>query len=546
VTQQATTKWVQLDFGKPVSMESVTLRACFDDFNSIGAGFGFPLRYKVELADEPNFQKPKLVADRTSSDQANPGTTSVNLEAHGLTGRYLRVTATKLAPRLPTDFMLALAEVQAFDSNGQNLARGAKVSALDSIEAAPRWRASNLTDDIYPTSPATAEQLAAWAKQRDELLQTSLPAAVILERQKLQRELEETLANQKRLPAQRKVYIGTVHTGNGAFSGTGAAGGKPRTIRLLPRGDVTKPGVEVAPGALAAIPVKFELPANATEADRRAALAKWLTHPDNPVLWRSIANRVWQYHFGRGLVDTPNDFGRMGERPTHPELLDELARQLRDNGGSLKKLHLLILTSEAYQRQSVNDPANAKTDADNRFYWRQNRRKLEAEAVRDSVLFVAGKLNLQQGGESFRDFVIEKPEHSPHYQYHLYDPEDVRGHRRAVYRFIVRSKPQPFLASLDCADPSLSVEKRNQTITPQQALALLNNKLTVTMARHLAARVEREANGQARQLSLAFQLATSRPPNAEELRVLVEHADQHGLASACRIILNLNEFAFVD
>src|SRR5688572_9832431 len=145
-----------------------------------------------------------------------------------------------------------------------------------------------------------------------------------------------------------------------------------------------------------------------------------------------------------------------------------------------------------------------------------NRRRLEAEAIRDSVLAVSGKLDTRMGGPSFRDFVIEKPEHSPHYQYHLHDPEDPKAHRRAVYRFVVRSKQQPFLAALDCADPSLAVDKRNQTITPQQALALLNNTLALSMARHFAARVEKLGADDAGRVSAAFRLAVGRDPSARE------------------------------
>ena len=154
--------------------------------------------------------------------------------------------------------------------------------------------------------------------------------------------------------------------------------------------------------------------------------------------------------------------------------------------------------------------------SDNRYSWRQNRRKLEAEAVRDSILAVAGKLDLTMGGPSFQDFVIEKPEHSPHYQYHLHDPEDPKSHRRAIYRFVVRSKQQPFMAALDCADPSLAVEKRNETLTPQQALALLNNKLAVAMAKHFAERVEKLGGTDAERVTAAFRLALAREPTAKE------------------------------
>jgi hypothetical protein len=340
-----------------------------------------------------------------------------------------------------------------------------------------------------------------------------------------------------------------VHSGSGNFAGTGGSGGKPRAIYVLARGDVTRPGKEVGPGAIAGIPGvngRFDLPPDHREGDRRAALAQWLSDRNNPLTWRSIVNRVWQYHFGRGIVATTNDFGKMGQPPSHPELLDWLAVEFRDNGMSLKKLHRLIVTSATYRQSSASIPANTKIDGDNRYLWRQNRRKLEAEAVRDSILLVSGRLDLKMGGPSFQDFVIEKPEHSPHYQYHLHDPEDVKSHRRAVYRFVARSKQQPFMAALDCADPSLAVDRRNETITPQQALALLNNKLAVAMARHFAERVEKLAADDAGRVAAAFRLALGRPPDDKESKLLIAYAKEHGLANACRVILNLNEFVFVD
>ena len=142
------------------------------------------------------------------------------------------------------------------------------------------------------------------------------------------------------------------------------------------------------------------------------------------------------------------------------------------------------------------------------------------------------------GGPAFRDFVVERPEHSPHYQYHLHDPEDPKSHRRSVYRFLVRSKPQPFMTVLDCADPSMQVEKRIETLSPLQALALFNNGFMLTMAKHLAAR--------AGSVEGAFRLAVAREPTADERAALEAYAKDHGLANACRVILNLNEFVFVD
>ena len=185
-------------------------------------------------------------------------------------------------------------------------------------------------------------------------------------------------------------------------------------------------------------------------------------------------------------------------------------------------------------------------DADNTLLWRQNRRKLEAEAVRDSVLAVSGKLNLTMGGPGWQDFVIEHPEHSPHYQYDLADPEDTKTWRRSIYRFIVRSQTQPWMTSLDCADPSMRVDRRNESLSALQALALLNNGFVVTQARHFAERVQAEAPDLPGQVDRAYRLALGHAPGAADRDRLVAFAQSNGLPNLCRVLLNLNEFIFVD
>jgi hypothetical protein len=347
------------------------------------------------------------------------------------------------------------------------------------------------------------------------------------------------------LPPPHIAYIGAVHTGEGPFRGTGHQGGKPRAIHILARGNVLKPGKEVGPGALQAVtalPSRFELPSSHREGDRRAALARWLTDPRNPLTWRSIVNRVWHYHFGKGIVETPNDFGRNGQLPTHPELLDWLAVEFHDNGQSLKAMHRLIVTSATYRQSSASNPASEKIDANNRFLWRMNRRRLEAEAVRDSVLLIAGKLNRTMYGPSFQDFVIDKPEHSPHYEYQLFNADDPRCHRRAIYRFIVRSQQQPFMTTLDCADPSMQVDRRNESNSALQALAMLNNDLMIVMAKHYAAKLEQRGGN----VELAYYECVGRRPCADEREALETYARKHGFANMCRLLFNLNAFAFVD
>ena len=323
---------------------------------------------------------------------------------------------------------------------------------------------------------------------------------------------------------------------------------KPRPIHLLARGDVKQPLQVVAPGALTALAAQvpqISVPETAGEGERRAALAKWITDERNLLTRRSIVNRVWHYHFGRGIVETPNDFGKMGARPTHPELLDYLAHRFRQDGESLKSLHRLIVTSATFRQSSAPDRAKEKLDADNRYLWRMNRARLDAESLRDAILAVSGKLDPATGGPSVRQFAF-KDDHSPVYDYAGFDPDAPGANRRSVYRFIVRSVPDPLMDTLDCPDASLLAPKRNTTLTALQALSLLNNPFIVRQCEHLAARVTVATSELPAQVALAFELATARPPAPDEARTLTDYASRHGLANACRVILNSNEFVFVD
>jgi hypothetical protein len=323
----------------------------------------------------------------------------------------------------------------------------------------------------------------------------------------------------------------------------------PRPIHVLHRGDVEKKRAPVGPGALALVPglrSEFQLARPDDEGARRLALADWITDTRNVLTWRSIVNRVWQYHFGRGLVDTPNDFGRNGSKPTHPDLLDWLAVEFRDGGQSFKRLHRLILRSSTYRQSSAHDEAKAKIDADNRYLWRMNRQRLDAESIRDSVLRVSGTLNLKMYGPGYELFRY-KDDHSP-----VYDHSDVTkindpaNWRRTVYRFVVRSVPNHFLECLDCADPNLSTPVRNTTLTALQALALLNNPFMVRQAEHFAQRLEAASPDRGQQVELAYRLAFGRAPTAEERDAVGGYARRHGLANACRVLFNANEFLFID
>ena len=555
-------KWVQVDLGESVALSQVVLHPCRDDFAGIGDGFGFPVRFKIEASNDPKFANAaRVVTDQTQQDVPNPKVGAVTYATAG-TARYVRITTTKLATR-QNDYIFSLAELEVFDAAGKNVALSAAVTSLDSVDAPPRWRRANLTDSWYPgADPAKVSTPGAHSAKLQQarrfLLEAVLAKQEVAELEAAERALAEAEQKLKALPPPQRIYSGTVHHGSGNFTGTGTKGGQPRPVFVLSRGDVARPGPEAVPGSISCIeslPARFTLPKDAPEWERRAALARWITDSKNPLTWRSIVNRVWQYHFGRGLADSPNDFGKMGLPPTHPELLDWLAADFRDTGGSFKKLHRLIVTSAVYRQSSGarsdqntghRAPGTENPDPENRLLWRMNRRKLEAEAVRDSLLAVSGLLDLKMGGPAFQDFVVEHPEHSPHYEYHLADLTDPKVHRRSVYRFLARSKPQPWMATMDCADPSMLVEKRTQTITPLQALAQLNNQLTLVAAKGFAARVQRESKDLNGQVSRAIQLAVQRAPSAEELRKVAACAQQFGMAAACRVLLNLNEFNFVD
>ena len=545
-----TSKWVQVDLGRSVTLGSIVLHPCKDEFNGIGEGFGFPVRFKVEASDDLAFKDGvSMVGNYTKEDFPNPKLKALSFDAGGRTARFIRVTATKLGLR-QNDYIFALAELNALTADGKNVALGAVVTALDSIEAPVRWQKVNLTDGRQPgASVADSGDLIALRKDREALI----AQATTDDDKKALVEMDGDLATVKtklgKLPAQNTAYVASVYSGSGAFMGTGGNGSKPRPIYVLNRGSIQKPGKEVGPGTLhclPGLPSRFELPPNHLEGERRAALAQWLTRTDNPLTWRSIVNRLWQYHFGRGLVDTPNDFGRMGGLPTHPELLDWLAMEFRDGGQSLKKLHRLIVMSATYRQRSTSVAAFDKVDSDNRYLWRANRRKLEAEAVRDAVLFVSGKLDPQMGGPSFHDFVIDKPEHSPHYDYNRHDPEDPKSHRRSIYRLVVRSQPQPFMTTLDCADPSMQVGRRNESLSPLQALAMMNNSLMLTMSKHFAAKIEKQEGDLSVRVRTAFYEAVGRAPLAEDAEVLTRYTKEYGLPNLCRVLFNLNEFSFVD
>ena len=303
------------------------------------------------------------------------------------------------------------------------------------------------------------------------------------------------------------------------------------------------------------LPSELKINNDLDESSRRAALAHWLTDERNVLTWRSIVNRIWHWHFGQGLSPTPNDFGAMGQTPSHPELLDWLAIWFRDEAkGSFKELHRLILASETYRQRVLDDPSHRgqKIDANNRLLWRMNRQRLTAEQVRDGVMQLSVRLNSTMGGPPVLHFLHKgdqtfKNTAPPFVDYANFDPNSVDGRRRAIYRFIFRTIPDPLLVALDCPDGSGTVPVRATNSTAQQALALLNDKFLLNHAEHMARRIgDRHKGNIPEQVQAAFQLILQRQASSHELEQFAGYVTSHGLANASHLLLNTNEFLYLD
>lgn len=362
----------------------------------------------------------------------------------------------------------------------------------------------------------------------------------------LQRHAEKELA---RLPSPDLVYAWSSHYSHGKKLENRVP---PKEVHVLGRGDIHKPGKVARPGALSAIsalPGRFDLDDPANEALRRAALADWLAAADNPLTWRSIVNRTWSYHFGRGLCDTPNDFGRMGGTPSHPELLDWLAIWFRDSAkGSLKKLHRLILLSATWQQQArVASDQAISSDGENRFLWRMHARPLDAESFCDSVVQLSGRIDLAMGGPGIQQFTQSKGQQlTPKLDYNAFDWSQSTAARRSIYRVVWRGIADPFMETLDFPDLGLLAPKRASSVSALQALALFNDDFVLHHSLVLAERLKTSHATLDEQVTHACRLILLRQPDQGERTLLTAYAKQHGLAATCRVLLNSNEFLFVD
>jgi Protein of unknown function (DUF1553)/Protein of unknown function (DUF1549) len=340
---------------------------------------------------------------------------------------------------------------------------------------------------------------------------------------------------------------------------------------VLRMGNPTNPGEEVEPGIpsiLAEGPLDSPKPLDKSTG-RRLWLARWMTSPTNPLVARVMVNRIWQWHFGEGLVASENDFGVMGQRPSHPELLDYLATEFIQSGWSVKHIHRLIVNSNTYQASSAWNDQAAQADPDNALLWRWKPRRLEAEAIRDTTLAVSGQLNLEMGGPSIYPPVPQTVLAGQSRPGDGWGKSDERqAARRSIYIFVKRSLGVPELEVLDAPDTTSSCEQRIVSTTGPQALTFLNGEFTHQQARHFATRLLAEVGQAARaQIERAFELALCRPPRPEELnnamdflvsqqqqieadaqaaKLNISEARQKALEAFCLVLLNTNEFFYLN
>jgi hypothetical protein len=340
-------------------------------------------------------------------------------------------------------------------------------------------------------------------------------------------ELESLQAKKTQLEKPTLVYGGIFRT--------------PDQTNVLRRGDPEQPLEAIAPR----VPLSLgdaTCAEDAPEARRRITLARWIASDENPLTARVLVNRIWQKHFGRGLVETTSDFGLNGARPTHPELLDRLALDFIQHDWSIKRLHRAILTSATYQQTSRIDPASQTVDADTRLLWRFPSRRLEAEAIRDSMLTVSGQLNLKMGGPGF-SFFKTRGGLSGFPPLTSFTPNEFR---RMIYSHRIRMESVPVFGAFDCPDAGQATPTRSQSTTAIQALNLFNSPFVVSQADLFANRAMKEAGDTvSAQVDHVWLLAVGRRPTEAEAAVCMDAARDHGLSTVCRALFNSNEFLFL-
>ncbi len=333
-----------------------------------------------------------------------------------------------------------------------------------------------------------------------------------------------------------------LHTGPGRYQ-------VPPSYFLI-RGDVESHGSLMKPGFIEVITVgnpatEIARPDGRTSG-RRLALAQWIASKDNPMTARVIVNRLWQKHFGRGIVSTLENFGKMGERPTHQDLLDWMAVEFMAKGWSLKQITKLMMMSSAYQMASVfEDASNAKADPENLYLWKYRPQRLDAEIVRDSMLAAGGNINLAVGGEPIFPFLPKEILAGQYRGKWANTPDGPAAWRRGVYVYQRRSLAYPMFDTFDHPDMNVTAGARHVSTVPTQALTLLNNPFVLAEAELLAARVQKDASDPESQAKLAYRIALARPATAAEIRIGADLIAKQSLSAFTHVVLNLDEFLYM-
>ena len=337
----------------------------------------------------------------------------------------------------------------------------------------------------------------------------------------------------------------------GSFLHTGPGGYEAPPSHFLIRGDANAKGSVMKPGfvtvATYGSPPTEIPPADGRTSGRRRALAEWLASRKNPLTARVIVNRIWHHHFGRGIVATLDNFGKMGDPPTHPELLDYLAVEFMNRGWSIKRMHRLIMTSEAYRMASAFDGAAAReTDPQNQYLWRFRDRRLDAEVVRDSILAASGAINLAVGGPPVFPPLPKELLSSVSFGIWKQAEDGPDVWRRSVYVYRRRGLVFPMFQAFDLPEQNVTAGARNVSTVPTQALTLLNDPFVIRQAELFAERVKREAGDDpARQIDQAYRIALTRPPTAAELEVALDALKTRSLVDLTDVLFNLNEFVYM-
>ena len=481
-------------------------------------------------------------------------------------------------------------ELEVFDTNGRNVAlasSGAVPSASGSITVANRHELKQVNDGRYGNSRSWMSNekgggwvalefpeehtidCVVWGRDREGKFTDRLATSYVIEvadasgewrvvadsddRRKYDPEDNKPATFSKKgltdaeakeadgLMRERSAVESRVRVAERSLKAFAGVFRTPDTIHLLSRGDPEQPKDEVIPAVLKVLG-KESLPKDTPEQARRKALAEWIASSDNPLTARVMVNRIWQGHFGAGLVPTPSDFGRSGVKPSHPELLDWLAAEFIRSGWSVKHMHRLIVLSQTYRQSSRFEPRAAELDADVWLLWRYPSRRMESEMIRDSMLAVSGRLNLEMYGRGFVLF-DKRGGLSGFKPVEKLTPEN---QRRMIYAHKVRREPEAIFGAFDCPDAGQSTAVRRASTTPVQALNLFNSRFTMDLSEAFAARVMKESGSAVEeQIRRCYQLALGRNATPDEVRDASPVVREHGLATLCRVLFNSNEFLFI-